>query len=216
MLIAEAEKAAEALEIAAKKSPLAQASLMESRMLIAEANQLIESIEIEEDAIISFENDNDLSENSTEPVPNLEKEMDADAQNLEVVKHGKVNGVHCISASLTETDDFSFDKFVLPDLVNGNGSSPCSNDILDAEENIHQTSSNGFLSPELDSTVNYSNSTKNLDDPKPTPNGISLHTQKASVNGLELQSENAEAPKKQVNIIKKWVRGRLVEVAEEA
>ncbi|TYH71020.1 hypothetical protein ES332_D05G155900v1 [Gossypium tomentosum] len=45
LLIAEAEKAAKALEIAAMKSPVAQASLIETRKLIAEAIQSIESIE---------------------------------------------------------------------------------------------------------------------------------------------------------------------------
>ncbi|KAI3455686.1 hypothetical protein Pfo_012349 [Paulownia fortunei] len=222
LLIAEAEKAAEALEIAAKKSPLAQSSLMESRMLIAEANRVIESIEdeerdesIEDEDAISFENDNDLSENSTEPVPNLEKEIDANAQDLEVITQRKVNGVHSISASAIETDDFSFNKFVLPDFVNGNASSSCSNDIIETEETPHHTNSNGFCSLELDSTVKQSNFTMNLDDPKPNPNGSSVHTQKPSVNGLEFQSENAAATKKQVNKIKKWVRGRLIEVAEE-
>ncbi|KNA04000.1 hypothetical protein SOVF_203790 [Spinacia oleracea] len=45
LLIAEAEKAATALEIAAKRSPVARASLIEARKLIAEATQSIESIE---------------------------------------------------------------------------------------------------------------------------------------------------------------------------
>ncbi|KAK4395015.1 hypothetical protein Sango_1655800 [Sesamum angolense] len=97
MLIAEAEKAAEALELAAKKSPLAKASLMESRMLIAEAIQLIESIEHEDR--ISSENE----ENSTEPASHLEEEIDSDTQDLEVMKHTKVNGVHSSSAPVLET-----------------------------------------------------------------------------------------------------------------
>ncbi|KAG0448310.1 hypothetical protein HPP92_027909 [Vanilla planifolia] len=45
LLIAEAEKAAKALELAASKSPLAKASLLETRKLIAEATLTIESIE---------------------------------------------------------------------------------------------------------------------------------------------------------------------------
>ncbi|KAJ0982291.1 hypothetical protein J5N97_010546 [Dioscorea zingiberensis] len=45
LLIVEAEKAAKALEIAALKSPLAQASLLETRKLIAEATKSIQSIE---------------------------------------------------------------------------------------------------------------------------------------------------------------------------
>ncbi|KAG2304649.1 hypothetical protein Bca52824_033300 [Brassica carinata] len=46
LLISEAEKAAKVLEVAAMTSPVAQASLLESRKLIAEATQLIESLEI--------------------------------------------------------------------------------------------------------------------------------------------------------------------------
>lgn len=45
LLIAEAEKAAKALEVAALKSPLAQASLIETRNLIAEATRSIKKIE---------------------------------------------------------------------------------------------------------------------------------------------------------------------------
>lgn len=42
----EAEKAAKVLEVAAMTSPVAHASLLESKKLIAEATQLIESLEI--------------------------------------------------------------------------------------------------------------------------------------------------------------------------
>ncbi|KAL0341780.1 UNVERIFIED_CONTAM: hypothetical protein Scaly_1840600 [Sesamum calycinum] len=188
MLIAEAEKAAEALELAAKKSPLAKASLMESRMLIAEAIQLIESIEHEDR--ISSENE----ENSTEPASHLEEEIDSDTQDLEVMKHTKVNGVHSSSAPVIETGELSFNKFMLPDM----------------------TSSNDLLSLDLGSMVKHSNFTKNLDDHKQNLNGNSEHMQKPSVNGVGFYSANARAPEKQVNITKKWVRGRLVEVAEEA
>lgn len=45
LLIAEAEKAAKALEVAAAKSPIAQSSLIETRKLIAEAIQSLESID---------------------------------------------------------------------------------------------------------------------------------------------------------------------------
>lgn len=50
----EAEKAAKVLEIAAMKSPVAQASLLESKMLIAEATQMIESIQMMMGAIHIF------------------------------------------------------------------------------------------------------------------------------------------------------------------
>lgn len=210
-MISEAEKAAKALEIAAKTSPLAHASLMESRMLIAEAHKLIESIEIE-DAATSYEdeNGNDLSESPTEPVPNL------DAQNLELIKPAKVNGVHSFPASFEETDSFSFDEFGFLDFINGNGSNPYSLETQETgQQQLHQTNSNGHVSSVLDGMMNCSDLTKNPADRKPNPNGISVnHTQSSSINQLELPSENAEAPKKPANKIKKWVRGRLVEVAE--
>ncbi|KAK4427456.1 hypothetical protein Salat_1514500 [Sesamum alatum] len=205
MLIAEAEKAAEALELAAKTSPLAHASLMESRMLITEAIQLIESIE-HEDRIISSENE----ENSTEPASHLQEEIDSDTRDLEAIKHTKVNGVHSSSAPVIDTSNLSFNKFMLPDMVNGNSSSSCSN-ILKTEEKHHQTSPNDLLSVDLPS-----NFTKNLADHKQNLSGMSEHMQKPSVNGVESHSANAHLLEKQGNITKKWVRGRLVEVAEGA
>ncbi|KAJ1686384.1 hypothetical protein LUZ63_017774 [Rhynchospora breviuscula] len=45
LLIAEAEKAAKALEVAALENPLAQASLVEARNLIAKATKMLDSIE---------------------------------------------------------------------------------------------------------------------------------------------------------------------------
>ncbi|KAL2462399.1 hypothetical protein Fot_53636 [Forsythia ovata] len=60
LLIAEAEKAANALEITAKNSPLAQASLLETRMLITEAIQYIESIKNRD--VVSYKRD--MSSNS--------------------------------------------------------------------------------------------------------------------------------------------------------
>ncbi|XP_054779662.1 uncharacterized protein LOC129287501 isoform X2 [Prosopis cineraria] len=48
LLIAEAEKAAKALEVAATRSSIAQASLIETRKLIAEATQSLESIDTQQ------------------------------------------------------------------------------------------------------------------------------------------------------------------------
>ncbi|XP_047957991.1 uncharacterized protein LOC125203642 [Salvia hispanica] len=199
-LIAEAEKAAKALEIAAKTSPLAHASLMESRMLIAEAHKLIESIELE-DATTSIEEDN-------RETPNLENEAYADEKNMEHIKPVIVNGVHSISDDPEETDSFSFDEFIFADFINGNSSSPYP---LEMEEN----GPNGSVSSVLDSMMNSSDSTKNRVDHKPNPNGSSIHTQTSVMKGPELRHENVEAEKKGANVVKKWVRGRLVEVEEE-
>ncbi|KAL0429964.1 UNVERIFIED_CONTAM: hypothetical protein Sradi_0622400 [Sesamum radiatum] len=206
LLIAEAEKASKALELAAQTSPHVQKSLIESRMLIAEALQFIESIENEDP--ISSENDNSLSENSTEPVPHVEEDIDTSIQTLDLIKHSTVNGVHSLSSS--QTKDFSFNKFGLPDLVNGNCSSSCHNDLHETEQDDDQMSSNSFLSLELNHTVNGSKFTTNLADPELNPNGGTEHTEKPLVDGPEFQEENVEA-----KIIKKWVRGRQIEVVEE-
>ncbi|KAL1538042.1 hypothetical protein AAHA92_26828 [Salvia divinorum] len=198
-LIAEAEKAAKALEIAAKTSPLAHASLMESRMLIAEAHKLIESIE-SEDATASVEGE--------KVIQNLENKTYADKGNLELIKPMKVNGVHSISEDLEETDSFSFDEFIFADFINGssNGSSPYS---LETEA----TGPNGSVSSVLDGMINGSGSAKISAVHKPNPNGISAHKQTPAVNWLE--PENEVAAKREANVIKKWIRGRFVEVVEE-
>ncbi|KAG8388450.1 hypothetical protein BUALT_Bualt02G0127100 [Buddleja alternifolia] len=197
LLIAEAEKAAKALEIAAQNSPHVQTSLIESRTLIAEAIQFLGSIKNEDP--FSFEDENYLSENSAEPLPHVEEEIDGDTWAPDIIDHGKVNGVHTVSASDIIDDNLSFNKFVPPELVNGNASSFCHNDLLETEEKHYQT-----------------DFALNITDPKPNPKGNTGHVEKPLVNGLEFQPENAEVPKGQVNIIKKWFRGRLVEVAEES
>ncbi|KAK4410459.1 hypothetical protein Sango_0118900 [Sesamum angolense] len=206
LLIAEAEKASKALELAAQTSPHVQKSLIESRMLIAEALQFIESIENEDP--ISFENDNGLSENSTEPVPPVEEDIDTSIQTPDLINHSTVNGVHSLSSSKTE--DFSFNKFGLPDLVNGNSLSSSHNDLHETEQKFDEMRSNSFLSLELNHTVNCSKFTTNLADPELNPNGGTEHTEKPLVDGPEIQVKNVEA-----KINKKWVRGRLVEVVEQ-
>ncbi|KAL6585251.1 hypothetical protein OROMI_004540 [Orobanche minor] len=64
-----------------KRNSLARASLIESRLLIAEANQIIDSIGNGE--TIPLGNGDDLSNNSIEPVPHLEREINPEAGNPE-------------------------------------------------------------------------------------------------------------------------------------
>ncbi|KAJ4896763.1 Uncharacterized protein Rs2_23557 [Raphanus sativus] len=86
ILISEAEKATNVLEIAAMTSPVAQASLLESKKLIAEATQLIESIEMRQVA---------SDEDGTSPQPcnslldESETEVTTDQEDL-----GDVNGTY--------------------------------------------------------------------------------------------------------------------------
>ncbi|KAE9615319.1 putative nuclease associated modular domain 3 [Lupinus albus] len=101
LLIAEAEKAATALEFAATKSPIAQASLIESRQLIAEAIQSLESIHTHVPSVASSE---------------VNKENDAEFVNQS--QKDPVNGHRTLSPS-----DYKFSndlgKFSSRKLVNG-------------------------------------------------------------------------------------------------
>ncbi|XP_042415067.1 uncharacterized protein LOC122004212 [Zingiber officinale] len=79
-LIAEAEKVAKTLEMAAPKSSLAQASLMETRMLIAEARRSIGIIEAGTSTVQEFRDEKSLDSNgklnhfqSSSGLPNTEK-----------------------------------------------------------------------------------------------------------------------------------------------
>ncbi|KAI8028141.1 Protein WVD2-like 7 [Camellia lanceoleosa] len=85
LLIAEGEKAAKALEAAATKSPLAQASLIETRNLIAKA---IQSIEIGQ--IDSHGNGRHPSIALAELVNQAEKENNPGIQGLSQTDHGEI------------------------------------------------------------------------------------------------------------------------------
>lgn len=100
LLIAEAEKAAKALEIAASRSALAQASLLETRKLIAEATRSIESIEIVETGqIASQENDALLN--------HVENKVDKNTTSLDTADKRKVNGNHVLDSEETSFVDFT-------------------------------------------------------------------------------------------------------------
>lgn len=192
LLIAEAEKAATALEIAAKSSTLAQASLLESRELISEAISLIKLMENEDPVPC------DLSEAITEPVL---QQTYTNTQKL--------------SSSDSDTNNFSFNKSSPSDTVNGNATNSCYDDLVKIGEKSCQTSSDGFLPQESINNVHCTNATMNFADPKRTQNGIfASHGNIFLLNGVEenIQSGQAEGPQKQVNKTKIWVCGRLVEV----
>lgn len=196
LLIAEAEKAAKALEVAATRSPLAHASLMETKKLIAEAIQSIESIEAGQ--ISSHENSRDPSFSSAVPVNHVEKEMDAGIEGLNQADQRKVNGTKTLVSSKSDNEDFDFGKFTWQDLLNG-------------DMELLSTSSSGYgLSPlDLDSLIG---STKQLDQ---QPNLNVEREDNPLPNGSKLKPRKEAAPANSVTTTKKWVRGRLVEVAEE-
>ncbi|GLU22541.1 hypothetical protein SLE2022_386090 [Rubroshorea leprosula] len=195
LLIAEAEKAAKALEIAAVKSPVARASLMESRKLIAEAIQSIESIEGTE--VTSNETDRHLSVHSTELTIEINKEMGSESDGSIQADQKEVNGRQTVSVS--ESKDFSFTNFTLPRIVNG-------------EEKFLLPSLSNHVSSSLnlEDLIKLADSSKQLDQLK--PNGIDANKK---INGAHFQVKEDEIPSKPVTVTKKWVRGRLVEVTEE-
>ncbi|CAM8898622.1 unnamed protein product [Rhodiola kirilowii] len=79
LLIVEAEKAANALEIAARTNPVAQASLLEARKLIKEATKSIECINVQSISVAAARNP---SYNTNKLIYDVEKESDPGNQQL--------------------------------------------------------------------------------------------------------------------------------------
>ncbi|XP_073142933.1 uncharacterized protein [Henckelia pumila] len=194
LLIAEAEKAATALEIASKSSTLAQASLLESREIISEAISFIKLIENEDPVPC------ELSEATTGPV------LQQTQPNTQI-----------LSSSDCEAETFSLNVFALPDTVNGNATNSSYVDLVKVGEESCQKSSDGSLPQESINNVNRTDATMNLVDPKRTPNGIASYGKISSLNGVKknILSGKTEGPHKQVKKTKIWVSGRLVEVEEQ-
>lgn len=199
-LIAEAEKAANTLEAAAVRSPIARASLIEARKLIAEAIQSIESV----DTGYSVSNDSISNEIDRHPDPSLaptkqvsevEKEINAGNGGLGQVALRQVNGTKILETSKDE--DLNFCNLAF-------------NDILNGEKELHHlgTSAYGLPSLSMASPVDHSSSRKQPDQVE--PNG-SLKSEKINLpNGSRVQYVKEETPSKP-DTTKKWVRGRLVE-----
>ncbi|KAK8646018.1 hypothetical protein V6N13_119819 [Hibiscus sabdariffa] len=189
LLIAEAEKAAKALEVAAGKSPIARASLIETRKLIAEAIQSIESIE--GGRVTYYENGGYIAVASDEPVSLVEKTMQSENSSLSQADQKEVNGNQFLS--LSEKKDLSFPNFMLPRIVNGDG------------DEVTYPSSSNYSIPNLnlDDLIKKSDSPKQLNQ---------LETNRI-MNGTKAQVKNNSMA---AAVTKKWVHGRLVEVAEGA
>ncbi|KAK8641932.1 hypothetical protein V6N13_011300 [Hibiscus sabdariffa] len=192
LLIAEAEKAAKALEVAAGKSHIARASLIETRKLIAEAIQSIESIE--RGRVTYDENSGYIAVASAEPVSPVEKTMQSENSSLSQADQKEVNGNQFLS--LSEKKDLSFPNYMLPKIVNG-----------DSDELTYPSSSN------------YSIPTLNLDDlikKSDSPKQLNQLETNRIINGTKAQVKNNSMASKAAAVTKKWVHGRLVEVAEGA
>lgn len=155
LLIAEAEKAANELEVAATKSHIAQASLIETRKLINEAIQSLESIETQH------------TTGSAVSLSEIDQGKDATLEDLNQSDMGLVNGHKALPSSDYKLPD---GQFSLHELINGNLKLHLSttNDIA--------SSALGFES-ESDSTNQPEETLQNQGleqkaDPSPTETGI--------------------------------------------
>ncbi|XP_060206044.1 uncharacterized protein LOC132633562 isoform X1 [Lycium barbarum] len=210
-LIAEAEKAAEALEVAAQSSPVAQASLVETRKLISEAIQSIESIETEVAVI-----DGNLSPPSTELLSHTADKGDSEFGAL-VDPGERINGWHTVTPT---NRDLENGQHALQGLLNGKSSALSSGsgdyDLLGDRQEVYQMiSSNLSLEKEANNITQPTTSTQRLDEDE--ANESPGDEQKQLLNSDESDEGQGGEQKPLPNGLisgKKWVRGRLVEVSE--
>lgn len=193
LLIAEAERAAKALEVAAMKSPIARASLAETRKLIAEAIQSIESIET--GSMPSADNGSYPSAALPDPINHIEEETATVSGNRQ--NRRKVNGSQ-VKTWENSDGDFDFRGFGLPDVLDEEGEL----DPIDLD----------FVPLDLEARMDHSGERHDM----PEPNGLAEGESRTSPNGTKtnVQSMGSESCSKPIAATKKWVRGRLVEVAD--
>ncbi|GFZ04362.1 hypothetical protein Acr_16g0009860 [Actinidia rufa] len=213
LLIAEAEKAANALEVAAMTNPLAQASLTETRKLIAEAIQSIQSIEIGQ--INSHEDAQHPATTPVELVNHAEKKTYPGIHCLEQTDHGKVNGTQAMVSSKSDIKDFGFGEFNFQDLFNGKDeglpTSSTGYGLLNGKNEVYRTGNNDHR---LHPFVEPSRFTEQLSQFE--SNGkIGQENELLPGGDDDVQLEKKEIPPNSTPVTKKWVRGRLVEVEVE-
>ncbi|XP_074294778.1 uncharacterized protein LOC141622669 isoform X2 [Silene latifolia] len=197
LLIAEAQKAAKALEVAATRSPVARASLIEAHKLIAEATQSIKSIENGE-----FPPQDNVQSGHQEYAGKGGETLTEDAdQRYNIAVNGK--------KTTTPKVNQEYQK-----MVNGFQSMKPGED-RNLDTNLHHkhtlpTSLGGYmLGLSLESFAEKQDIKERTEKQYPLgKNGVS------SVNGVKLQNHEEHAHPTAKSATKKWVRGRLVEVGE--
>ncbi|XP_019193234.1 PREDICTED: uncharacterized protein LOC109187488 [Ipomoea nil] len=216
LLIAEAEKAAKALEIAATKSPVAKASLIESRELIAEAIRYIESIDIGD--VYSVENGTEYSLTPTEPA-SVDDMTLTKLETLEEVDQRKSNRAHALLPNGDGIHNFKSTGKHLHPLLNGKGAAFLSSlsdyDSLGCKEKLGLTFSSNMAPLAADAGLRKLDTAEEVDgDHKRSE--VEEGKQKPWPNGFTSQPiSNPPPPAKPTAVSKKWVRGRFVEAAEE-
>lgn len=220
MLIAEAEKAAKALEVAARQSPVARASLVETRNLIAEAIQSIDSIDMEE--ILSGENDGDQLLTLPETT-NFDDLTDADTEGLDEIEKKKTNGAQVLMPNGDDFHSFNFTKN-FHDLLNGNETAVLSSsddyDLLGSKIKLNQVISSDMAPPPVEEVIQASESSdhkvnKVEEDENKSPQNEMIFLPEPLPNGLISQPESAHHATNSTTTTKQWIRGRLVDIANE-
>ncbi|KAK7258390.1 hypothetical protein RIF29_23964 [Crotalaria pallida] len=193
LLIAEAEKAAKALEVAATKSPIAQASLIETRKLIAEAIQSLESIETRgvTDSIVPSVAWNEVNNENGSALEGLNQ------SHME-----EVNG-HKILSSNDNKFSEDFDQFSFEKLLNG-------------DQELHLTSTNGCASfPSFNSQIKEWSPSNQQKETEEDLNSEYKANTSSIVVGIQSIEDDETLCRSSPIVTKKWVCGRLVEVAED-
>lgn len=206
LLIAEAEKAAKALEVAALKSPLALASLNETRKLIAEAVRSIESIE--KGQVRSQETEEEAQFYSTGPTNHFR--TNRDPPGIDLLDEKVVNGSYVLPSSDSDYKDIDVDKFMLDNTLS-NG------------EPLHVSESTedsgllyGSVSPLLPNILREDSSRTDLQASQIKINGpVGQNNLPHRIDDdRALQAKHNGRPIAPATKTKKWVCGRLVEVEE--
>ncbi|KAK4781168.1 hypothetical protein SAY87_017274 [Trapa incisa] len=184
LLIAEAEKAAKALEVAAVRSPIARTSLLETRKLISEAIQSIESIRGETTSPV--ETGSTFSNESILLPPH--HSYSASGLTGHIGEERKVDGsINQLQTPDGETNMFSFTH---PLSFKKSGLEDTVQDSMEDDVDPYTGVPNGLL-------------TYRGDLP---PNGTETNTRSSSEGDLPFKST--------ITVMKKWVRGRPVEATD--
>ncbi|XP_021757670.1 uncharacterized protein LOC110722692 [Chenopodium quinoa] len=199
LLIAEAEKAAKSLEIAATKSPVARASLIEARKLIAEATQSIESIKKQEP-----NSEDDLSLGTQNSV---EKDENPFTEDNDQGHHGGVNGTDTGFTQNIDGQNPDIGVYRMPML-----------EEMDTNHQFpRQLGGYGFSELDIGSFIGKSELRELIDQQHEHElNGATkLNGSSSHHHGAKLQNNEDEVPPvPEKPVTKKWVCGRLVDFVE--
>lgn len=211
LLIAKAEKAAKALEVAALKSPLAHASLLESRKLIADAKWYVESTENGKFSQLNSRDDATFS--FCEPVRHVQTSLGTLNSDL-VLDKRLVNGNHSLSVNKTYCIENTIDK-----LRQQNGmESRETLSTVETLENFTEICQDNIPIKLQQNNVRRQSCTADPQEGQSVVNDFIGHShwQYKENEGKTLQVEKGNGSiTYATKIKKKWVRGRLVEVQED-